>query len=447
MNHENKSLKNKLSAGIRSAKDGTPILPEGVTVFFMSEVLKKPALLKSGINIGKIKDIAVKINEGHYPEATHIVVSRPWGHPDLLIPWSKVSDISERQAVVDISENLENFAAAPGGADDLILVNEKIMDKKIIDMEDREVEVVYDIQLVSAEGKLYLTHVDASQSGLLRRIKLGFLNKLLYGKKESPDLMPWNYVHVPADLGRLKGQVRLSVQKEKLKDIHPADLADIIEELGHEERMEIFNGLDTEKAADTLEEIEPRVQRQLIKSIRRERIGEIFKSMTSAQLADLFSILPNEESNRFIETLDSEKARKVRTILSQREETVASLVSRTYVALPGEITVAEALARYRREAIDRAVIMYTYVVGEDDTLLGVLDVRELIQADPVALLKDVMVKNPVTVEPDDAKDDVIALFKKYYFRALPVVDAQDRLIGIIRLKDIFIGQKSPVSET
>ncbi|MFA6448503.1 MAG: CBS domain-containing protein, partial [bacterium] len=295
------------------------------------------------------------------------------------------------------------------------------------------------------DGKLYLTQVDASRAGLLRRMKLGFLNKWLYGKKESPDLVPWNYVHVPADLGRLKGQLRINVQKEKLKDIHPADLADILEELGHEERMEIFDGLDTEKAADTLEEIEPRVQRQLIKSIRQERIGEIFLTMTSAQLADLFSILPNEESSKFIEKLDPDKARKVRAILSQREETVASLVSRTFVAFPGDITVSEALERYRIEAIDRAVIMYTYIIAEDNTLLGVLDVRELIQAEPDELLEDIMVKNVISVEPDDAKDGVVALFKKYLFRAVPVVDPQDRLIGVIRFKDVFIGQRSPVS--
>jgi magnesium transporter len=446
MNSDAKQGKNK-TASIKADKNGAPILHEGVNVFFMSEVLDAPVLLKSGLSIGKLKDIAIKINGSLYPEATHIVVSRKWGRPDMLIPWNNVWEVNEHQVVVDVSENLDHFVPALGSMEDFVLVNEKMMDKKIIDMEDREVEVVYDIQLVYADGKLYLTHVDASRAGLLRRIKLGFLNKWLFGKKESPDLVPWNYVHVPADLGRLKGQLRINVQKEKLKDIHPADLADILEELGHKERMEIFDGLDTEKAADTLEEIEPRVQRELIKSIRQERIGEIFKSMTSAQLADLFSILPNEEAQKFIESLDSEKARKVRAILSQREENVSSLVSRTYVAFPGDITVSEALDRYRKEALDRAVIMYTYIIAEDDTLLGVLDVRELIQADPAALLEDIMVKNVISVEPDDAKDDVEALFKKYLFRAVPVVDAQDHLIGVIRFKDVFIGQRSPISNT
>jgi Mg/Co/Ni transporter MgtE len=203
--------------------------------------------------------------------------------------------------------------------------------------------------------------------------------------------------------------------------------------------------LDTEKAADTLEEIEPRVQRELIKSVRNDRMKEIFTSMTSAQLADLFSILPSDEGSRFIDMLDADEARKVRTILSQREETVASIVSPTYVSFNEDITVAEALARYRQEAIDRAVIMYTYITDNEGVLKGVLDVRELIQSEPVAKLKDVMVKNVISVEPEDKKEDVVELFKKYLFRAVPVVDRHDHLIGIIRLKDLFIGRKGPVS--
>lgn len=443
MSQENETPRQKQSPAIKTDSHGAPIIPEGVTVFFLSEIIKKPVLLKSGLAIGRLKDIAVKINGGPYPEATYVIVRRPWGHPDLWLPWQFVSEISERQTVVEVNENIENFTTPH---EEYVLADDNIMDKKIIDMEDREVEVVYDIQLVHTDGKLFMTHVDASQSGLLRRIKLGFLNKLLFGKRESPDLVPWQYVHVPSDLGPLKGRLRLNIQKEKLKDIHPVDLADIIEELGHEERSQIFDSLDTEKAADTLEEIEPRVQRELIKTVRQERIRDIFKSMTSAQLADLFSILSAEEANRFIASLDPEKARKVRAILSQREETIASLVTHTYLAFPGDLTVNDAFQRFRKEARDLDVIMYIYIVGEDRRLEGVIDIRELLQAQPDQLLKDIMVKNVISIDFDDAKEDVIELFKRYYFRAIPVVDPQDRLLGVIRFKDLFIGQKSPVGD-
>lgn len=433
---------NKTQGGIRIGSDGMPVIPEGVTVFFLSEVIRKPVLLKSGLSIGKLKDIAVKLNGGPYPEASHVVVWRPRGYPDLWLPWNLVDSVTEERTVVEVSEKLEHFEAPHR---DLVLLDENIMDKKIIDMEDREVEVVYDVQLVFIEGKLYVTHVDASQSGLLRRMRLGFLNKLLYGKRESPDLVPWHYVHVPSDMGPLRGNVRLNVQREKLKDIHPVDLADILEELGHEERMQIFDSFDTEKAADILEEIEPRVQREVIKSVRQERMKGIFQSMTSAQLADLLCILPTEEANKFIDMLDPSKAAKVRAILSQHEETVSSLVSQTFLAFPGDMTVKEAFKRFRREAHDRDVIMYIYIVTDDNVLKGVIDIRELLQAEPDQLLSDIMVKNVITVEHDDAKDDVIELFKRYYFRAMPVVDEQDRLIGVLRFKDLFIGQKGPVS--
>jgi magnesium transporter len=437
MKSETESPKGKKPPTIKTDVHGALIIPEGVIVFFLTEIINKPVVLKSGISIGKMKDIAIKINGMLYPEAVYIVVTRKWGHPDLWIPWQLVSEISERQTVVDINENLEKFTAT---REDLVLLYENIMDKKIIDMEDREVEVVYDLQLLYTDGKLFITHVDGSRAGLLRRIHLGFLNRWLFGKNESGDLMPWQYVHVPSGLGTMQGRVRLNIQREKLKDIHPVDLADIIEELGHEEGVQIFNSLDTEKAADTLEEIESRKQRQLIKSIRTERIRDIFKSMTSAQLADLFSELPAEETNRLMENMDREKAENVQNILHKRKETIEFLITDTFLAFPGDMTVNDAFEKFRREAVDREVIMYIYVVGENDHLEGVVDIRELLQAQPDRLLKDIMVENVITVDSEDAKDDVADLFKRYYFRAIPVVDLQDKLIGVVRFKDLFINQ-------
>jgi magnesium transporter len=291
---------------------------------------------------------------------------------------------------------------------------------------------------VYAGGKLFLTHVDADRSGLLRRVKLGFMNRLLFGKKESPDLVPWQYVHIPTGIGRLSGELRLNIQREKLKDIHPVDLADIIEELGQEERIHIFDSLDTEKAADTLEEIEPRVQRELISQIRHDRIKEVFNSMTPVQIADLFSILPTEKSNRFIESLDPDTAKLVRSILDQREEGISTLVSRTYLAFSGDLTVADAFKHFRKEARDMDVIMYIYVTGDGNHLDGVIDIRELLQAEPEQLLREIMVKNVIAIEPGDTREDVEEMFKRYQFRAIPVVDAQDRIGGVIRYKDIFI---------
>lgn len=440
MNKENEiNEQPKAQLDIRTDAAGDPIIPKGFIAFFASEAVNKPVKLTSGLAIGKLKDVAVK-TDGVYPEATYAVVGRPWGHPDYWIPWDMVSKIDETGAVVSVSQNLDTLVTPPP-AEDTLLVCDNIIDKKIIDMEDREVEVVYDVQMVVANKKLYLTHVDAGRSGLLRRVRLGFLNRWLFGKNESPDLVPWQYVHIPAGIGRLSGQLKLSVQREKLKDIHPVDLADIIEELGQEERVHIFNSLDDEKAADTLEEIEPRVQRELIASIRQDRIKNVFSSMTPVQLADLFSILPSEKSSRFIEGLDAETARMVRSIMEERVDDISTLVSRTYLAFPADITVADAFARFKQEARDMDVIMYIYIVDDKKRLWGVIDIRELLQAEQDELLSDVMVRNVIAIEPGDTREDVEEIFKRYFFRAIPVVDDQDRIIGVIRYKDMFIDEK------
>ena len=136
-------------------------------------------------------------------------------------------------------------------------------------------------------------HVDVTKSGLLRRLHFGWLGRLLWGNAKDNELLPWKYVQpLPTDIDRFHGNVKLKISREKIADIHPSDLADILEELSGNERMAVFNELDTETAADTLEETEPRVQRELVASLRRDKLAELFHTMTPAQIADILEILP-----------------------------------------------------------------------------------------------------------------------------------------------------------
>ena len=140
------------------------------------------------------------------------------------------------------------------------------------------------------------------------------------GKAKEAELLPWKYVQpLPSDIDRFHGNVKLNISREKIADIHPADLADILEELSSDERVAIFDTLDTETAADTLEEAEPRVQRDLVASLRHDRIAELLQTMTPAQIADLLEILPRIDAEALRKTLPSETASKVSDMLHVHE--------------------------------------------------------------------------------------------------------------------------------
>jgi magnesium transporter len=299
------------------------------------------------------------------------------------------------------------------------------------------VEVVYDIHLLHAEGRLFVVHVDVSKVGMLRRLRLGWLAQVLgLGVKEA-QLLPWRYVQsLPSHINRFDGDVKLKISRDKIADIHPADLADILEELSGEERISVFNALDTETAADALEETEPRVQRQLVASVRRERIIELLKTMTPVQIADILEILPRHEAESLRTALSPEIGAKVSDLLNHHDISLMSIATGNYVALPETATVSDVLSRFRDKSKRYDIFMYVYVVGPDGTLKGVIDIRELIQAGPEVNLGSLMTEQVVCLSPEDTTADAAREFAKYDFRSLPLVDKNGKLIGAVRHKDI-----------
>jgi magnesium transporter len=403
--------------------------------FFISELVGDKVIQQPKAVIGRLKDLELKLG-GPYPEVKNVIVSRTFGRPPLAIPFSCVVAIDRRKTLVDVPEGvtLKEFKEGP----ETILIKDMILDKRIIDTDEYEVEVVYDIHLLHAEGRMLVVHVDVSKAGMLRRLRLGWLARLLYSSVREQRLLPWRYVQaLPSDLSRFRGDVKLNIPWDKIRDIHPADLADILEELSGEERMTLFNSLDTETAAETLEETEPRVQRQLVESLRRERIVELLNTMTPAQIADILEILPRFEAEALKGALAREVSTKVNELLSQHEVRLSSIATPHYLALAETATVNDALMRFRDKTHRYDIVMYVYVVAPDGTLKGVIDIRELIQAGPEETLGTLMTEQVVALSPDDTLADAALEFAKYDFRSLPMVDKQGKLIGAIRHKDLL----------
>ncbi len=402
--------------------------------FFLSELLGARILVR-GKKAGKLADLVIKENST-LPVVTHVCIARPFGET-AVVPWDKVGTVNAKEMTLAI-EDLAPYSGEPD--EGAVLLRDHILDKKALDLEGRELEVVYDVKLLLRNNKLYVTDVDLSRYGLLRRMGLAGLAKFVYALAESiqDQTVSWKYIHpLPEKMGRFRGDLRLNVLREKLADMHPVDLADILEEMDPDQRVEIFKKLDPEQASDTLEEIDPNAQRDLVESLPVEKVAQLVDEMTTGQAADVLSALSGSEAEALLERLNPANARKIRSIMEHHEENILDFATQDFIAFPPDSMAERVQDEYRLAAKGKDVVMYIYVLDREWRLLGVLDIKELLRADDQARLRDIMVENVVTLAPDSTLKQAAAMFARYEFRALPIVDADPKLLGVVTYRDIM----------
>jgi magnesium transporter len=402
--------------------------------FFLSEILGAKIIL-DGRKLGKLTDLVI-VETNKLPEVTHLHVIRPMGKPALLLPVGIVKTWGTKEIIInagDLNKYLFEYS------DERVLLKDYILDKKVLDVEDREVEVVYDIKLLLAAGKLYVSEVDLSRYGLLRRIGLkGLANSIYKSGKLKDEVISWMYIQpLPHTLGRFKGDVKLKVLKETLADMHPVDIADILEELEPSQRVTLLDGMEMEQASDTLEEIDPNVQRDLVISMKKERAAQLINDMTPAQAADVLAVLPSNEREEIEVLLDKETLAKVTSIIEKQEESIANLATDSILKFSPDDNVGEVILKYRKIAKDKDVIMYLYIVDNDDKLLGVIDIKEMLQASDDVMLKDIMTENVISLDEESNLKESSAMFTRYGFTAIPITNEFDKILGVVTFRDIM----------
>jgi len=421
-----------------------PDLPPGLGNFrflHFSELMKRPVCAgKIGDRIGRLNDLVFALREP-YPEVVGIFMEFGWGKPTQFVPWERVLRVEDDAIFVkppDGDEKYPPFVDQAGW----ILAEKHLVGKTILDMDGRRTEVVNDVHLLEAKGRMLLVHVDTSFNGIVRRWGFGGFPWV----KEN--YISWKYVQpLSMEDAATTDRVSLSVTRKQLLELPGEDLADALEELSGEEQEALFSALDSEKAAETLMEAEPRAQRQLVATLRKERARTILSEMSVAQLSDLFSVLPHDDMVDLMDLLPVESAQRIRGILSEREATARALMGGDFVAVGREVLVGDLLAELRRSGRDPDALSYIYVVnGASKTLIGVVDLRELVLAEDRKTVGEIMVSPVVAAEEDFVKEDLAELFGKYHYRMIPVVDAHDQLLGVLQYNDIMKGLTTRVKD-
>jgi len=401
--------------------------------YFFSDFLNRKVFNPSGRKVGKIADLVAERAEP-YPTIIGMMVRGRGREKKVYLPWEQILQI---EPLTTLSDDELSLSKSSLPATDIILLQEEVMDKQIVDTFGAKVVRVNDLHFLRVDSRLRLVHVDVGFRGLMRRVGweriVDQALQWLFSYKLPNQFISWKYVQLLSGSDLL----HLSVSQKKLSHLHPADLADIIEDLSGRERSAIFHALDTETAAEALEEIDPKIQKALIETIPVEKASDIVEEMSPSDAADLLADLPEERVEKILEAMEQEKAEDLRELLVQPDETAGALMTTAYLSLALGVTVETAIARLKAEAPNLDIVDYIYVVDEEEALVGVVSIRDLLTAHSHQSLSEILAPRVVSVKLDEDQNEVVEAFAKYGFRALPVVDEENRLKGVIGFRSVL----------
>ncbi len=400
---------------------------------FLSQILGKRIIDPGGRPWGKVYDLVASFTES-YPLVTAVLYSSSGPQAPLRLPWNRVTKIGEN---IEAPQPIGDGGVGTLLGEGELLLKDSLLDKQIVDTHGAKVLRVNDLHLLKVNHSLRLVHVDVGLRGLMRRVgwekAMDKFLRLFLDYQISDHLIPWRFVQ-PLSSPHL---LRLKVAQNRLAQLHPADLADIIEELDVHKRFQVFQSLDVETAAEALEETDLKIQVRLIENLNPARASDIIEEMSSSEAADLLGDLPKDKAEGILKEMEKEIADDVKELLVHPEEKAGGMMTTSFPSLPSETTVQSALDFLRQNSESLDFIYYIYVIDDRGHLLGAASLRQLLVAHGQARISDVMDTRMITVGLEAEKEEIAGLFAKYALKAVPVMDKQDQMKGVISFKSLL----------
>jgi magnesium transporter len=337
---------------------------------------------------------------------------------------------------------LKDEVLTPYHSDEYMLrMKRDLLDQQIIDAQGRKVVRVNDITFLKLRqdggDMLRVLEVDIGIRSILRRVLCGLLPPQVIRKLQTripPSSIRWEFCNfLEPDPQR---RVRLNITNRLLEKMHPADLADIVEELSPEDRQALISAIDREVAADTLSEVAPEIQVSIFEALEPEKAAEILEEMAPHEVADVLGELPEARSEELLDEMEQADKEEVEELLEFREDTAGGLMNTEFLALPEAATVADAMAALRENEEDLDNIYSLFLVDRDEQLAAAVPLTRLFLASGDSPLRSLAAEPLVFVDVKERQKRVAEVFDKYNLLALPVVDDQNRLVGVISVDDV-----------
>ena len=393
---------------------------------YLSEIIGRPVTDLDGKYIGKLRDVIVRPwAEFPHPLIEGVAIEGKGGVHYL--PFNSVAALLSPVIPLKYRENESpEFTIR----EDDVLLSRDVLDKQIIDTDGARVVRVNDVELVRVNGTIYVSNVDVSWLGVVRRLGLVGLAHFLAGHTKQRGIA-WDDV----ELMRRDQSMQLRIPAGKLHELHPADLADIVKDLNRLESGQLLDTLDVQHLADTLEEVEPEFQAELVEHMSNEKVADVLEEMEPDEAADLLADLPKDRKEDLLALMEKEDADDVRKLLTYPEDSAGGIMTTEYAFIPPNLTAAEAIKELRAMADEVETMFYVYVVDTEGVLVGAFSLNNLIFALPGQMVSEFMSKRLVTVNLTDDQQMVAQTVAKYDLLAVPVVDDQNRLHGIVTADD------------
>ena len=391
----------------------------------LSEIVASPVEEQHGERIARVKDVVARVSEGDYPSIVGLV-SRSAGR-DFFIPIDRVAEI--RPGLVRLSSSALDLGRFQRRDGELLLTRD-VLDRQVIDVRGTRVVRVNDLYLSYGPDGYHVVALDTGGRAILRRLVPGGVRARFPGRM----LTDWRQVeYLKSDTP----SVRLKTEHLQLRRLRPQQLARILSDLSKQEGAEVLSALDEEQAADTLEELSTEQQAQLLSAMSVEQAADLIEEMEPDDAADVLGVVPAPRAEELLDEMEAPESAAVRRLLEYDPDSAGGVMTTNVLTIAPDRPVSEALRVYTTQDDPPDFAYYFFVVEGDEHLAGVLSMRQVLIADPDALVRDVMTREPVAVGPEDDAQRVAETIAEYNLLAIPVVDQDCRFLGAITVDDVL----------
>jgi CBS domain-containing protein/sporulation protein YlmC with PRC-barrel domain len=396
----------------------------------LSDIVRRRVVLRGSdgtiTTLGTVRDFVVDEPNVTYPAVSGFVVGTSSGLRYAVA--ETLADITDSGDIV-----LTTVPTLPPPPDEKLYLVEDLFDKQIVDTNGRKVVRINDLEVANVTGTLRVVAADIGLTGLLQRLGIRKFLGTLGDRNSSRSLISWDAVSPIDDVN--PSIVTLRVAESKLSRLHPSDLAEIIADLSTGDALRVIGQLDDETAADALEHLDPETQRAIIAEVGTARAADIIEEMDSDDAADLLNELPEDQQETLFAEMDTETAGELRELVAFDDDEAGGLMTTDFVWIYAYRTVGATIEKIREIAPESEFIYYLYVVDADQKLQGVLSLRTLLLAQPTVSIESIMEREVIHVTPQTHSDEVASTIARYDLLALPVVDPDGTMRGIVTIDD------------
>jgi CBS domain-containing protein len=398
---------------------------------YLSELIGRAVRDHRSTTLGRLSDLLILPDEkSEYPRVVALALGNGnGGNKPNLLAWRGTEDLAGNTIILQTQPQ----AYQESGSE--IYLGRDVLDRQVIDIEDHRMVRVNDLELGRIGSDYRLINVDIGGRGLLRRLGVEELVERVaerFNRQIPSSALSWSDLSFLPDKG-----VRVNVPRQNLNELHPADIAEILEDVGPRRAGELIQDLGDEKIADTLMELETDFQAEVLESFPEERAADIVEEMEPDEAADLLNELEPEKRQAVLSLMEQEERQDIEELLVHQEDTAGGLMTNSYVWVPPGLTVGQALEKLRNDpdAQDAETIYYVYVLDADHKLLGVCSLSDMVLAQPDTPIEKIMHHDPVYVQVETPRDQVLEEISKYNLLAVPVVNGDNQLQGIVTADD------------